>query len=154
MAEMVQHGREGARSLGNDLLVGALAGVAGGLAFGAVMGMTGMLPMVAMLVGSESAVVGFGVHIVISAVIGAIYGVGVNLLGLRQAASVLPGVGIGLVYGAAWWVLGPLLIMPTMLGMGPQFGAATSEVNIMSLGGHLIYGALLGAVFALVNARR
>jgi hypothetical protein len=51
-------------------------------------------------------------------------------------------------------VLGPLLIMPIMLGMGPQFGAATSEMNVMSLGGHLVYGALLGVAFAIITSRR
>lgn len=73
---------------------------------------------------------------------------------MRQAASIGPGIGLGLAYGAIWWVLGTLLIMPIMLGMAPQFGAATSEMSVMSVGGHLVYGALLGVAFAIITSRR
>lgn len=44
------------------LKVGIWSGLAGGAIFGIMMGMMGMLPMVAMLVGRESATVGFIVH--------------------------------------------------------------------------------------------
>jgi hypothetical protein len=80
----------------------------------------GMLPMIGGLVGSSSALVGFLVHIVISAVIGASFGV---LLGARST-SFGQGASWGLVYGAIWWVLGPLVLMPLMMGMGLQLGAA------------------------------
>ena len=61
-------------SIGNRIAAGAIAGLAGGLAFGIMMGMMGMLPMVGMLVRQENATVGFIVHMAISAFIGAIYG--------------------------------------------------------------------------------
>ena len=47
------------------------AGLAGGLISGAMMGMIGMLPMIGEIVGHPSAVTGFGVHMVISVIIGA-----------------------------------------------------------------------------------
>ena len=56
-------------------LIGALAGLAGGLLFGALMAIMAFLPMVGMLVGQESSLVGFIVHMAISAGIGAGYGV-------------------------------------------------------------------------------
>ncbi len=56
--------------------------------------------------------------------------------------------GWGLLYGVIWWVLGPLMIMPTMMGMGLQFGAALSGPMLLSLVGHLVYGAVTGLVFA------
>jgi hypothetical protein len=62
----------------------------------------------------------------------------------------VPAVGIGLVYGVIWWVLGALLIMPAWLGM-PVF--TFTMAAWMSLVGHLIYGVLLGAVYALVRSR-
>ena len=55
---------------------------------------------------------------------------------------------LGLVYGAIWWVLGPLILMPLLLGMGgPQFGMALSPPMLVSLVGHLVYGLLTGLVY-------
>ena len=42
--------------------------------FGIMMGMMDMLPMAGMLVRQENAVIGFIVHMLISAIFGAIYG--------------------------------------------------------------------------------
>lgn len=125
--------------LGRRAAAGVTGGVAGGLVFGLLMAMMGMLPMVAMLVGSDSAVVGFAVHLVISVLIG--LGLTVPFAGLLTSygRSAL----IGLAYGAVWWVLGPLVIMPTMLGM-PMFMIDTTAM--WSLMGHLVYGAVLALV--------
>ena len=49
---------------------GAYGGVAGGLIFGGMMGMMGMLPMIGQMVGQPSALVGFAVHMVNSVIIG------------------------------------------------------------------------------------
>src|SRR5829696_1790202 len=55
---------------------------------------------------------------------------------------------LGLLYGAIWWVLGPLILMPLLVGMGgPQFGMALSPPMLMSLVGHLVYGLLTGVVY-------
>ncbi len=128
---------------------GILGGLAGGLIFGMLMAMMGMLPMIASLVGSKSAAVGFLVHLVISAGIGLGFGL---LLGDRVTGT---GAGMwqGAVYGMVWWVLGPLVIMPLMMGMGVQFAQAFTTQNLMSLMGHVIYGAVLGGVFALLRTR-
>jgi hypothetical protein len=55
--------------------------------------------------------------------------------------------------GWSWWVLGPLVIMPTMMGMGLQFAAAFTGPMLMSLFGHLVYGAITGAGFVWYNQR-
>jgi len=153
MVDIAHRGRPEPRQLVRDAGSGALAGLVGGLAFGALMAMMNMLPMVGMLAGSESALVGFAIHMVISAVIGAIYGGLVSLVGLTSAHAVLPGIGIGVAYGFVWWILGPLVLMPIMLGMGPQFASALTQMNLMSLMGHLMYGALLGGAFAMISGR-
>ena len=130
-------------------MAGAIGGRVGGVLFGAMMGGMGMLPMVAMLVGSENAGVGFVAHMVISGVIGAGFGL---VFGTR-ALDFQSGALWGAVYGIVWWVLGPLLIMPTMMGMGSQFGMALSMPMLMSLVGHLIYGVVTGLAYP-VAARR
>lgn len=118
-------------------LNGALAGVAGGIVFGMLMAMMGMLPMIAQLVGSDSAGVGGIVHLVISAALGALFGL------LVPATTVSALLGAGVVYGMLWWVLGPLVIMPARLGM-PLF--MINQTAWMSLMGHLIYGMVTAAV--------
>lgn len=125
--------------LGRRITAGAVGGVAGGLVFGVLMTMMGMLPVIASMVGSDSAAVGFGVHMVISILIG--WGLTVPFSGLLTSYG--RAALIGLAYGALWWVLGPLLIMPMMLGM-PLFMIDASAG--WSLMGHLIYGVILALV--------
>ncbi|MDA2809591.1 hypothetical protein O4J56_02965 [Nocardiopsis sp. RSe5-2] len=112
---------------------GVVAGLAGGIVFGMLMAMTGMLPMIAMMVGSQSAVVGGLVHLVISAGIGLVFGV----LAGGFADRLWPVLGAGLVYGLVWWVLGGLALMPAFLGM-PVF--TIDQTAMMSLMGHAVYG--------------
>ncbi len=130
-------------SLVQRIIGGVIGGVAGGLVFGAMMGMMGMLPMVASVVGSESAAVGFLYHMFNSVIIGAVFGLVFGNLSHTYGQ----GAAWGLLYGAIWWVLGPLVLMPLLLGMGVQFGTALAPMNLMSLVGHLIYGLITGLVY-------
>ena len=136
-------------ALERQVVTGILGGLAGGVVFGMMMAMMGFLPMIAGLVGSQSALVGFLVHMVISAGIGGSFGL---VLG-RSASSLVGFLGLGVVYGAIWWILGPLTIMPTMMGMGPQWSIAAVAGNLPSLMGHMIYGAVAGVVYSLVTPR-
>jgi uncharacterized membrane protein YagU involved in acid resistance len=124
------------------IIAGAIAGLGGGLVFGMLMGMMGMLPMVAMLIGSESAVVGFIVHMVISAGLGALFG----LVAARFLTGWGSALAAGLVYGVIWWVLGALILMPLMLGMSGMVLAIGAD-QWFSLMGHLIYGAITAILF-------
>lgn len=130
---------------------GAIAGLAGGMVFGMMMQMMGMLRVIAGMVGSTSPVVGFGVHLVMSAMIGA--GFGVALGSVARTAAL--GVGAGAAYGMAWWVIGPLTMMPLMMGMGfaTQWNGAAVKAALPSLMGHVIYGAITGFVFVWLMAR-
>jgi hypothetical protein len=87
------------------LVAGVIGGVVGGLA---LMAMMGMLPMVASIVGSKSAVVGFLYHMFNSVVIGALFGLILGGLSHTYAR----GATFGLLYGVMWWVLGPMILMP------------------------------------------
>ena len=136
-------------ALSGRLIAGAVGGLVGGVVFGVMMGMMGMLPMVAMLVKSENAIVGFVIHMVISAIIGA----GFGLVFGGRALTIQTGALWGLVYGFVWWILGPLLVMPTTMGMRAQFGMALTMPMLMSLVGHLVYGIVAGLAYPLVVRR-
>lgn len=127
-------------------------GLAGGVVFGAYMGYMGSLPMVAGLVGSDSAAVGFVLHLVLSVVIA--FGF-CGLFGKKAAGN--PGAGAlwGLVYGGVWWLLGPLLLMPLMMGMGlgVNLNAEAATNMLPSLWGHLAYGLILGIVYAYLRKK-
>jgi uncharacterized membrane protein YagU involved in acid resistance len=132
----------------DGIKTGILAGLVGGLAFGIMMAVMGMLPMVAMLVGSDNAVVGFLVHMLISAFIGAVYG----LVAIRLPEGWGITVAAGAVYGVIWWVLGALVMMPLMLGMA-EMVFAVGEMQWWSLVGHLIYGVITAVAFVQLKQR-
>jgi uncharacterized membrane protein YagU involved in acid resistance len=122
----------------------------GGMLFGMLMGMMGMLPMIAKLVGSSSAVVGAIVHLVSSALIGA----GFAFFFSRQANTLSGGVLWGGAYGVIWWVLGALIIMPIWLGMPAQLHLQGMKMAMPSLMGHMIYGITTGLIYSRLVVRK
>lgn len=139
-----------APALTQHIVNGVIGGAVGGGAFGVMMGMQGMLPMVGMLIGQDNAVIGFVVHMLISAFIGATFGVLASRLGGGKLPTALA---LGAGYGVVWWVLGALILMPLMLGMNAMV-LQVGEMQINSLIGHAIFGVLMGAVYQVVSARR
>lgn len=138
-------GGRGLRALGR----GVLGGLLGGLVFTVVMIQIGFLPTVAALVGSTSVWVGLVVHLAIADVIGASYG----LLFRRQSFDTASALGWGVAYGLLWWLLGPLTLLPVLLGGEPQWTLAAASATFPSLIGHLAYGAALGIAFYRLEAR-
>ena len=133
-------------------LYGAAAGLVGGVGFGIWMSVsrpmadTAMITMVAGLLGSTNAFIGWLIHLAIALFAGMGFGV---LLG-EFAQKLAPAVLLGLVYGAVWWTVGALWIMPANLGM-PVF--EWNDVTSSSLGGHLVFGLLTGlAYFSIARA--
>ncbi len=142
MATIVNNSNVKSRSVFSAIASGAIAGLGGGAVFGMMMGMMGMLPMVAMLVGSESPIVGFLVHMIISAGIGGFYGLVASRLPMKAGTAVIAGA----VNGIVWWVLGALVLMPVMLGMA-QMVFQIGEAQWFSLIGHVVYGVITGLLF-------
>lgn len=125
------------------IMLGGLAGIIGGVVFGMMMGMMGMLTMIGEMVGKPSAVVGFAVHLMNSAVIGAVFGF------LFGSSITVARIGLikGAIYGMVWWFIGPLTLMPLMMGKGTNWSMEAAGQMLPSLMGHLIYGMILGAAF-------
>ena len=134
-----------------ELKLGAYGGFAGGLIFGAMMGMMGMLPMIGSMIGQPTAAAGFGVHMVNSVIIGAGFAIAFG----RFVNGTRSGVGLGLAYGGVWWILGPLTLMPLFMGMGfgVNWHVAAAAAMLPSLVGHLMYGGVLGLVYTWLRHR-
>ncbi len=117
------------------------------MVFGMMMQMMGAILMIAKMVGSDSLVVGWLVHVAISAALG--FGFGL-VVGTRLKTLPLS-LGLGAGYGMVWWVLGALIAMPAALGM-PLFTLNT--MAWISLMGHMVFGVVLGLVAHLLGRRR
>ena len=139
---------------------GIIGGLIGGLVFGMMMQMMTaptpdgkempMMQMVAMVVRSQSVVVGWAYHLFNSAVIGAIFG---WLFGSRSD-SYGSGLGWGAVYGIIWWILGAQILMPILLGMPPFASIMMPPMRMVAVGslvGHLIFGLILGGSFVWLS---
>jgi len=124
---------------------GITGGLVGGVIFGIMMAVMGSLPMIGGMIGHSNAIAGFLVHLTISAGIGAGFGVVLGPLASSRRRSVAA----GLFYGAIWWILGPLTLMPLMMGMGlgVNWTAAAATAMLPSLMGHVIFGLVLGFVY-------
>ena len=128
--------------------MGALAGIIGGIPFGMMMGMMGMLPMIGMLIRLNSTFAGIFVHAAISVATGILYSV--FAVRLRQSWRVA--VLAGLAYGLIWWVLGALILMPALLGMFKNI-LVIGQMQWLSLMGHMVYGVVLSISFLLLHQR-
>lgn len=121
----------------------------GGLTGGVVMGlmitmlMTPVMIAISHLWGFNSLPAGWFVHLVNSAVIGALFAA---VFG-NFAKGYASGAGYGLLYGFIWWILGPLFVMPLWLTGQVAFATAFTIPGMMELMAHLVYGLLLGLVF-------
>jgi uncharacterized membrane protein YagU involved in acid resistance len=134
-------------SAARAVAAGAPAGVVGGLAFGAAMAQLGVLPTVATLVGLGSSRAGFAVHMAISAVVGA----GFGLMVRRQRCGPGETVFLGAAYGALWWCIGPLTLLPLALGQAPAWDVAAAHREFPSLLGHLVFGMGTALVFVVLH---
>ncbi|WP_236240225.1 hypothetical protein [Streptomyces sp. CC228A] len=128
---------------------GAAAGLVGGVGMGIWMSVstpmpdTSMITMVAGLLGSTNAFAGWLIHLAIATFAGTGFGVVLGPYAQRTA----PAVALGLAYGAVWWTVGALWIMPANMGM-PVF--EWNDVTSSSLGAHLVFGLLAGLAFASI----
>jgi uncharacterized membrane protein YagU involved in acid resistance len=128
-------------------LPGALAGLAGGLVFGAAMRSLGMLTGVAAIVRSSSPWAGFALHMVIAALVGALFGVLVVHQRIRSGELLF----WGLAYGVFWWFLGTLTLLPLLAGTPMTWSLRSAQAAVPSLLGHLSYGVVTAVAFALLR---
>jgi len=128
---------------------GAVAGLAGGLFYMLVLVSTGSLRELAAIVNGSSVALGVVVHLCISILLGATYG----LLFQREAPNLASGIAWGLVYGLMGWYIGPLTLFPLTLGKVSLWIPADAEAQFPALVGHLIYGSVAAAAYWLFERR-
>ena len=134
-------------SLPRALVVGGVAGIVGGWAFGRWMAQVGFFPLIASLVDSNSVMVGMTLHFGIAVAIGASFG----MLFQRDVRGLGSSLGWGLAYGIFWWFLGPLTLLPILRGGLPDWSYQQGGTLFGSLVGHVVYGLLLGLVYAALD---
>ena len=132
-----------------SLYRGALASVCGGLLFTLVLLASGSLPTVAAIAGGSSLMLGFAVNMTMSALVGMTYG----LLFRYESPDFGSGVAWGLVYGLIWWFIGPMTLMPIVLGGTFDWTTKTAATLLPSLIGHLIFGATTAIVLLMLERR-
>ncbi len=86
---------------------GIIGSLVGGLIMAIPMGMMGSFPGIASMVGSDSAIVGFIVHMVISFIFGIAFAAFTGMIKTHPAVT-------GAIFGVIIWVIGPLLLMPML----------------------------------------
>jgi hypothetical protein len=128
---------------------GGLAGLVGGIVSSPVLLVTGILPRIAGLDTSFGGARGLLIHLAISMLIGASYG----LLFRNEASSLGLGVAWGWLFGLIWWYLGPLTFLPLLLTGEIDWRPEAASSLLPLLPGHLIYGATTAFVFLLLERR-
>ena len=128
---------------------GAVAGAVGGMAFGVMMlanftineqtGRTGMAQLLQAFLGTDSAVVVWGFHMVVSVLLGVVFSLFIMPQSYRS--SILWALGYILVAG----FIGSQVILRSVL-VGETFDPFDAGA-IFALVGHLVYGLFLGIVY-------
>lgn len=121
-----------------DSLMYAAAGVLAGALFG-LYGGTAMMERISLLVlATPDATAGWVLHLLLSALFGAVYAQVKAAVGPTEVSLPM----LGILYGIALWVVGPVVGMPVLAGRAEM----VPNLAIGSLWGHILYGAVLQAV--------
>jgi len=141
------------------IATGLVAGLIAGIAFTLVAlflktnspdgGRTSMLLVAAEAFHARGPLAGWIASLIYTVIIGGIFGWLASAQALDEIRMTLWG---GL-YGLAWWIVSGLIIVPALSGRVPLSSAAidaTRPVALASLIEHLLYGVILGYVFALL----
>jgi NADH dehydrogenase len=128
---------------GRDALVGAAAGLVGGLAFGWALQVNDMMADSLGLIGLTTLGGGVVRHFLVSALVGAGFGAIFGHPGESFAGTISSGI----LYGLLWWVLGPLTLAPLLMGRWPTWALSEAGAAFFNVVGHALYGGVLGLSF-------
>ena len=131
------------------VIVGGLGGLVGSWIFARGVETAEFFPLVAGLMGSNAMALGRLLHYTIGITIGISFG----LLFSRDIRGVGSSLVWGLNYGLVWWVIGPMTLLPILLGLEtqPDWSLGAAQENVPSLVAHMLYGSIVGLFYALAN---
>ncbi|HEX6971911.1 MAG TPA: DUF6789 family protein [Limnochordia bacterium] len=132
------------KSTSLDLRAGIIGSLAGGVVFGIMMHVMGMMGQLAAVVGTDSVLVGWLIHLVGSLVSGCVFAFVVRI-NWHPVVT-------GLCYGAVLWAVLPLTLLPMLMQLSLPWSAAGIAENLPSLIGHLVYGLVTGWVYQKTSA--
>jgi len=133
---------------------GVGGGVIAGIVMGALMVMQ-MRPVIEVAIPSmyflSGGAAGFTIHVAHGAVLGVVFAA---LASTQADLTTAKSLAFGLGYGVVLWVVLAVIVMPIWLSaVGSPANPPLPNVNIMSLVGHVVYGAVLGVVYAGLQGR-
>jgi hypothetical protein len=142
---------------------GAVAGLAAGVVWGVLLsvmqtpmltgGQPSMMTIIGRAVRSDSFLVAWAAHLLVGLVLGVVFAV---LVG-RRLRDHGDAVALGILYGLAVWVGGWMIAMPLLLGepvLATVRDLHSLPLAVGSFLGHILYGALVGALFAALRLHR
>lgn len=131
---------------GRAVVAGGLAGTISGLAFSGWEYAGGYLPLLGGLpeFQSQAAVI---LHFAVALLIGSIFGI----LFQRDVRGYGSSMGWGLGFGIFLWFFGPLTVFPMLSGQPLDWSADQGTAVFGSLVGYIIYGFILGTVYAFLD---
>lgn len=151
---------EGESSGEEYVLTSALAAAMfAGVAVGILFHVTGRMEAVAGVYGLEGVVTGWGILVLHSVVAGLVFGTVVvpHLGNGGVLADALAGYGpyttstvLGAAFGFVLWLVGVVLVMPVLIDALGEGSPSMPYFSGMSLVGLLLFGVLLGGLFAAV----
>ncbi|MFB6184825.1 MAG: histidine kinase [Haloarculaceae archaeon] len=132
----------------HNWVIGGISGFVAGSIFGAMMSGTPYMEDVAALFGLSDPAAGWFIHLAFSIVFAWIF---VALASFEQfsryAHRPSTGAGLGVTYGVLVWFFAGSVMFPLWLT-----GSFRIEPNFLTLVGHIVFGAFLGAMYPIVLA--
>ncbi|RDZ66201.1 histidine kinase [Haloferax sp. Atlit-12N] len=134
------------------------AGVAAGSLAAVVMGAMMVVQMrpvlevaIPSMYGLMGGAAGFTIHVAHGAILGVAFAGLVSALDFDLDGS-SRSLGAGVAYGVVLWAVLAVLVMPVWLGaVGSPANPPLPNVNVTSLVGHVVYGAVLGASYPALD---
>lgn len=147
----------GVKDVSFDATAGVLAGIAGGVAMGALMALMNSavlavaIPSLYTLAPPPNLQLGFLVHVFHGAFLGLVFAGLVSALSYESPGKV---VALAVGWGVVIWALLAALLMPVWLSaVGSPASPPFPNFAVPSLLWHVVYGAVLGGVFVVVQDR-
>ena len=140
-------GKSGTFHLGRALTTGGVAGAASALVFSRWMYLGSFYPLLSGFGEVNSQMAAVASHIAIALLMGATFG----LLFQSDIRGYGSSMGWGVGYSILWWFFGQLTVLPALAGARVDWSASRGSELFGSLVGHVIFGLILGVVYALID---